>query len=46
MFEYNVKKNSEERKENKLAQIKLQENYEHQLNGLRIIIENLKQELL
>jgi len=46
MFEYNVKKNSEERKENKLAQIKIQENYENQLNGLRLTVENLKQEFL
>ena len=45
MFEYNVKKNADDRKEYKNQIIKLQENYENTLNGYRMEIDKIKQEL-
>jgi hypothetical protein len=43
MFEYNVKKNADDRKEYKNQIIKLQENYENTLNGYRTEIDWIKQ---
>lgn len=45
MFEYNVKKNADDRKDYKNQLIKLQQNYEQTLNGYRIEIDRLKQDL-